>query len=770
MKKHIISAVMMAVLGLYPILGFAQKVDENIKQAEKIARKGDKHFKNENYFQALEEYQQALKLDSNNVRALTNGGVANLMLYASPLAVTYLKRAYALNPQFDQQMHYWLGRAYHLTHQPDQAINEYLEYMKLLPVGDARRQEIGKLLSEARFLKIYMDNSSEILVQNLGDNVNSKYYEYSPILTEDGKSMIFTSRRTEEGDTKGTSKNGEFERMFSAKKFFDGSWSKSEPVKQHSASKKKHISGVQLFDNDQKLLVYNSSKFGSLLAAERNGDGWSEPVALNKHINTSDYESSGFVNSRDSTIYFSSSRGSKDGNLDLFVSRKEADGKWGEPQRLPGSINTDYDEEAPFLSKDGLYLYFSSRGHDGMGGYDVYRCRYNPGNRSWSRPINLGYPINSAADDIYYVTDDSTGIGFLSSSRMGTLGRTDIYRVKPLESVLINGYVTHKATKKPLPGYAIQLTSLVSKEIGSSTTLTGREGQYNVKARSKNRYRLDIISKGEVVLSDELEIPLVDRENVKIIRDYEIDAPLPPAPEVAKRLTVENLNLMRITYQEFDTLLINGTVRSDSQALAGAQVQLREESSATPLYTTTTDSRGNYRFGFIPGKQEDYVVEIQQPGYQLASVVVLYTPENTKSKVTSSQFKNVNVVDLSTLMVPITLGAKSVLGGVYFDFNDTRLKPESSVSLDRLYTFLSENPTIRMEIGGHADNVGTSYVNRVFSQKRAQAVVNYLVDKGIEKGRLSSKGYGEDAPLTTNASELNGRDVNRRIEMKITGI
>ena len=227
---------------------------------------------------------------------------------------------------------------------------------------------------------------------------------------------------------------------------------------------------------------------------------------------------------------------------------------------------------------------------------------------------------------------------------------------------------------------------------------------------------------------------------------------------------------MRITYQEFDTLLINGVVSSQAEPIVGAQVQLREETSTTPLYTTTADSTGRYQFGFIPGKQEDYVVDIKQPGYQLASVVVLYTADNPKSKATSSQLKNVNVVDLSTVMVPIEEGAKSVLGGVYFDFNGTDLKPESSITLDRLYSFLSDNPKVRIEVGGHADNLGTNYINRVVSQKRAQAVVNYLISRGIGKARLQSKGYGEDVPLATNASEMNGRDINRRIEVKITGM
>jgi outer membrane protein OmpA-like peptidoglycan-associated protein len=107
------------------------------------------------------------------------------------------------------------------------------------------------------------------------------------------------------------------------------------------------------------------------------------------------------------------------------------------------------------------------------------------------------------------------------------------------------------------------------------------------------------------------------------------------------------------------------------------------------------------------------------------------------------------------------------LGGVYFEFNSANLLPESNFVLDRLHEFLRQNPRIVMEIGGHTDNLGPSYVNKFLSQKRAQSVVNYLVQKGIPKNRLTSFGYGEAQPITTNDRELNGRDVNRRVEIKI---
>jgi outer membrane protein OmpA-like peptidoglycan-associated protein len=127
----------------------------------------------------------------------------------------------------------------------------------------------------------------------------------------------------------------------------------------------------------------------------------------------------------------------------------------------------------------------------------------------------------------------------------------------------------------------------------------------------------------------------------------------------------------------------------------------------------------------------------------------------------------VNSVDANTRLTEIKVGARQVLGGVYFEFNSARLLQESSIALDKLYQFLRENTSITMEVSGHTDNIGSPEVNKAISRQRAQAVVNYLVKKGIARRRLVAEGYGETQPIASNESALNGRDVNRRVEVTI---
>jgi outer membrane protein OmpA-like peptidoglycan-associated protein len=167
------------------------------------------------------------------------------------------------------------------------------------------------------------------------------------------------------------------------------------------------------------------------------------------------------------------------------------------------------------------------------------------------------------------------------------------------------------------------------------------------------------------------------------------------------------------------------------------------------------------------------VVEIDKPGYLLYSVAVLHneTPNRftNEEEINATRFNRIDVRSVLTgfLNNNLGVGATAVLGGVYFEFNSANLLPESNVVLDKLFDFLRSNPRVVMEIGGHTDNVGPAYVNKFLSQKRAQAVVNYLLQKGIPRARLTAMGYGETRPITTNDLELNGRDVNRRVEVKI---
>ncbi|MCU0352534.1 MAG: OmpA family protein [Cytophagales bacterium] len=771
MKKH------------YPVTLFfliclfcASAVPVFAQSAKSLVKKANKFLEKENYHKALEQFKQAVSTDPNNAEAQFGMGVASLLLLNSRESLDFLQKARELNPKVDKHYYYWLGRAYHANMQFDSAVAAYRVYLNdEVKKRDSRQEAVKTLILQSEFGKTFVANPVDYQVINLGNDVNTEYSDHSPALSQDKRTLYFTSRRPTSPDQV-TSRGDGWESIYTASG--SGSrWSGTALLPGQLNERGTHTSNVQLYENDEKMLVYKSTKFGSLYESQNKGGSWSKARPFTKFTSTQRYEPDGFVIKDGSVVYFASSLGNKNGNLDLWVSRRrDTDStKWTDPERLPDVINTDADEDAPFLSNDGLTLYFASRGHDSMGGYDIYKTTYEPFTRTWSKPVNMGYPVNTPGDDIYFVTDSTGKTGYLTSNRQGTTGQEDLFVAKIYDDVIVKGLVKIKSTGRPLPDYILSFDS--QRKLGvKGNTISGPEGNYSLRLRSGHTYTVELKKQdGEVVLTDDLEIPLADAEDSELVRDFEIDIPDTVRTAAGKNIVLQNLNLVKVRYVETDSLVINGEVRDSEGLAAGASVILREEDSDKPLYTATTDASGTYKFAFVPGKQTDYVIEITKKQFFPYTVVLNYPSAGNVNKfVTEQDLTNVtlNQVDMRSVLtyafpIDMKIGAKAVLGGVYFDFNSANLRPESDIALDKLYEFLKRNPRLVVEIGGHTDNLGSAYVNKFLSQKRAQAVVNYLVKRGIPKRRLTSMGYGFSQPITTNDQELNGRDVNRRVEVKI---
>lgn len=758
------------------LLFFGFVYSSEAQSARSLVSKGEKALNKENYHKALEYYKQAVATDGANADAYFGLGIANLLLFSNKESLEYLQKARELDAKVDKHYYYWLGRAFHVNTQFDSAVAAYRVYLnEEIGKKDSRQEAVKTLILQSEFGKTFIANPVDYQIINLGTEVNSEYSEHSPTLAKDKQTMYFTSRRP--ASPKEITPRGDGWENIYTTSGRGSRWGGASLLAGQINERKSHTSNVQLYDNDQKMLVYKSKRFGSLFESVSNGGSWSKPEPFAKFTNTQRFEPDGFVIRDGSVVYFASSMGNKNGNLDLWVSRRkdEDSTKWTEPEKLPNIVNTDADEDSPFLSEDGLTLYFASRGHDSMGGYDVYKTTYEPFTRTWSKPVNMGYPVNTPGDDIYFVIDSTGKNGYVTSNRQGTNGQEDLFMVKLYEDVNVKGIVKIKTTGRPLPDYVLAFDS--QRKLGvKGNSISGADGSYAVKLRSGHTYTVEVRKQdGEVVLTDDVEIPLAENEGAEIVKDFEIDIPDTVRTAEGKKFVLQNLNLVKVRYVETDSLIINGEVRDNANILVGAKVVIREEDSQQPLFSTTTDGNGSYRFAFVPGKQTDYVIEITQKGYFPYLVVLNYPSQSNVNKFVTEQDINLislNQIDVRSVLtyafpIDIKEGAKAVLGGVYFDFNSADLRPESNYALDKLYEFLKSNPRLIVEIGGHTDNLGTAYVNKFLSQKRAQSVVNYLIKKGIPKRRLSAVGYGFTQPITTNDQELNGRDVNRRVEVKI---
>ncbi|QNF34914.1 PD40 domain-containing protein [Adhaeribacter swui] len=474
----------------------------------------DSYFMVGNYRAAIPYYEQVLNSDKAQPLALYRAGVSYLA-YDKDRASDYLYKAQRLNPNVAPDIEYWLGRADHVNYRFDDAVEHYKLYANTLPKNAQARKEVDLLIQQSRTAQKFVQKPKDLFVRNLGPTINSPFSDHSPVISRDNKTLIYTTRnRTAVHEKVNT--DGEYtEEIVEAVRLDADTWSEPRSLNLHLNSKG-HDASIQLFDNDTRLLMYRQSQNGDFYVARRKESNWSLPEKLNGHINTPNYESDAFITHDNNTLYFATTHFSKKGDKDLFMSRKDANGVWGKPVSLGNTINTAFDEDSPFLTPDGKTLYFTSRGHNTMGGYDVFVSHLDSVTQTWSAPENMGYPINSPDDDTYFRLNADGTMAYLSSYRMGGYGEKDIWSIDLSKEVKIKGQVANA-------------------EKVDATTL-----EINFTSRPKNnralQYYAPVLSTGdfEIQLQSGRTYQVTFKQNGQVISTQEYEVPATAAPEVVK--------------------------------------------------------------------------------------------------------------------------------------------------------------------------------------------------------------------------------------------
>ncbi|KOY85655.1 hypothetical protein AD998_05365 [bacterium 336/3] len=516
---------------------FAQK--RQFKEAEV-------HFQYEEYNLAIPLYEAYLREEPDGKNALEANyklGVCHLNTSQRGKTLPYLEYVYNKNPQYNKNLTYYLAQGYHIQHQWDKAEQFY----KMVTKESEWFKEVPKHLEECSFGRSYMKNPKRITIENLGDIVNSAHAEYVPAISDDENVLIFTARRP---NTTGGGKDPEdqeyFEDIYYCEKK-DDKWSepKSMPRPINSNS---HDACIALSPDGKTLFVYKTGggkeKLGDIYYSEKKTEGWTDPKDMGNRVNSKYREPSISITHDGKTIYFSSDRPNGLGGLDIYKSTKNEKGEWGEPVNLGPTINTPYDEDSPFIHNETT-LYFSSQGHTSMGGYDIFVTKSE--NNQWGKPENLGYPINTADDDIYYVVSKNEERGYLSSARAGGFGEKDLYVVylkdpntpvvtnttpttptkpdepqKPKYKTIVKGTITDAKTKEKLVA-DIVLISL--KENITEQELASKEpvGKYETdKLPTGKDYLINVNKEGYLFHSQSFKIPPQPEKDQEIIVDIEL--------------------------------------------------------------------------------------------------------------------------------------------------------------------------------------------------------------------------------------------------------
>ncbi|MBR4441310.1 MAG: PD40 domain-containing protein [Bacteroidales bacterium] len=535
MKNNVFSFVVILIM-LADIVFITSKAsaqdDFNIGMAETMVN-------NEDFSSAITLYKKMVEMEPDNGMYHFQLGFCFLNTAAKKDSSIYeFKKAYnAYKPKQRKgtqgyETEFFLGRAYRVNDSIDQALST-LEKLKRRVSNKKVIEIIDKEIDQCNLAKEMKSHPVEIQVQNLGAIVNSLYTDHSPVLTADESMLFFTSRRPYK-DHEIMADDQCDENIYVSHKLPSGTWSAPEPLNdmintgEHEATASLSYDGTELF-------LYRDDDNGTLLMSHFENDDWTAPVKLNENINTKYRETGACLSTDGQRLYFASDRPGGYGGLDIYVSLRQSDGSWGPAKNVGDAVNTSDDEEGPFILPDNSKLYFSSKGHRGMGGYDIFYCDATDFG-TWSRAVNAGYPINTSEDDVFLFITPTSERSYFASERRDGIGRSDIYvmglpSVMETELTVVTGLVGVCEGKIPESLITIRDNSL---GITSTAIPNIHTGKFIFIGRRVHNYTVTATVDGKTVYSEtfDIESDAPAQMSYKTIQlDPEHDCPEPRVPD-----------------------------------------------------------------------------------------------------------------------------------------------------------------------------------------------------------------------------------------------
>jgi outer membrane protein OmpA-like peptidoglycan-associated protein/tetratricopeptide (TPR) repeat protein len=403
---------------------------EGLKTALKNIKNGDKLFYADNpkFEDAKLFYLDAYAFNQKNALLNFKLGACFFATKDTKDAIEFLEKAKMTNPKVAKELNYLLGIAYQRDYQFDKAISTLEDFRRGLSPDELKEYEasINKHIEECNNGKELVAHPVRVFVDALPPEINTHNVEYGPVVNADESVIFFTSRRSENvGGEKDPAIDDYYEDIYIAEKDSSGKWMKAvNPGKPLNTKSHDAVAGISA--DGQQLYIYRGDEGGDIYMSRLDGNEWTKPEKLNKNINTSAHESSAAFSYDYQTIYFVSNREGGYGKHDIYKSVRDEKGRWGKAENLGPKVNTPYQEAAIFAHPDGRTFYFSSKGHNTMGGYDIFKITYDSGH--WSEPVNMGYPINTTGDDVFLSIDASGRHAFYASTQ-DPINKSDIYMI-----------------------------------------------------------------------------------------------------------------------------------------------------------------------------------------------------------------------------------------------------------------------------------------------------------------------------------------------------
>ncbi len=624
---------------------FAQHKVEYSSKSKKAISAFEKGLKNYEYKQdedAIKNLKKAISLDEKFIEPHELLGAIFFDKNDFENSIIHYKKVIELDSNYHVNIYFSLAQAELKTGKYSDAAIHLNFFLSNEKTKKELFDKATKLLINAEFGALAIKNPVQFIPENLGPKVNSELHEYFPTLTADEQTLIFTRRIP-----KGGSALNDDEDFFITVKNGNNFWNQAMPL--GSPVNTEFREGAQCVSPDGLILFFTGCNrpdgkgLCDLYFSKKIGSRWGPPQNMGFPVNSSKWESMASVSSDGKTLYFASDRTGGKGKIDIWQTTMNEDGSWANPLSL--DINTEGNDEAPFIHPDNQTIYFTSDGYPGMGGADLFIGRKNSEGK-FANAVNLGYPINTVADENTIFVSASGETAYYVSDRKEGLGGLDLYsfslnqEARPLKVTYAKGIVYDAISKKKL----------------------------NAK------------------------FELIDLETkITVVQSFS-------NPESGDFLVCLPVN-------------------------------------------------------------RNYALNVSKDGY-------LFYSENFSLKDFNSSMVGSKGIALDVPLQPLEIGSKVVLKNIFFETGKFELKEESKTELNKLASFLKNNLKIKIEIGGHTDNVGNKDANQLLSENRAKSVYAYLLLQSIPAPRLSYKGFGDAHPIAGNETP-DDRAKNRRTEFTV---
>ena len=751
---------------------------------------GIKLFEERNYPVALETLLSAYQIDSSNANLNYRIGFCYLNAKSDKTkAISFLEKASTnlsrnFNPydptdeRAPKNVYSLLGEAYLLNNSFEKARENYSKFKEELGDNEEAQREVKKQIESCEVAKELTANPTKTIITNLGIEINTEYPEYCPIINGDESVLIFTSRRpysTSESYSNIDTDGRYLEDIYMCRKK-GSSWGSPELVSISSPDENKLVNknnaAVSITGNGQQLLIYKEDNGGDIWASELEGDFWGEAKPLKtdetdiNDINTPYWETHACLSVDGTTLFFVSNRPGGYGGRDIYRCVKLPNGKWSKATNLGSTINTAFDEDAPFIHPDGVTLIFSSNGHRTMGGFDIfYSSRRNADKEKgwkWTLPTNMGCPINTTDDDVFYALSTDGKRAYFSSGRAGGLGEKDLYMAEMEQTiieptVLLKGSISFDGKDGNVGIVRISVVDMESGEIVQEIKPNSKTGGYVMILNPGENGKTFIVN----YEADGFQ-PFVENLKIEPGSSYQV---------IERALNLRSINLES---KALGTIAVTGALKNkEGKPIPGAKIIVKSNTTGELIDTYFSNSTTG-KYYMVLNRGENFNLSFEAEGYLFHSENIDTPKENEYSQV-------VNDIAIEQIKEDATI----ILNNLFFDSNKSILKKESTVELEKVYKFLAENPNVSVEISGHTDSQGKPDANLALSKARAKAVVTYLTNsknkiyrvapyyyKGIDPKRLIIKGYGSTQPIASNTlpdgkPDPAGMKMNRRVEFKI---